>query len=232
MVSIFFSGSDGHESSYDLLDLHDQLDFKPNTSQVKAFLWSAADIVSSNYANVTLNDYLCNDEVAKEVVASLIKFGCAFIKNVPANLQSTEIAVRRLFPIQKTIFGEMWSFSDNKAHNDTAYTNEALSPHNDNTYFNDPAGLQILHCISRCGKGGDNLLVDGFHVLNKLRQRNHDAFQQLSQISIPSEYIEDGYHFKHCAPVIILDSDTDEPTQIRYCCQKKNLCFGLLKPKS
>lgn len=209
------TGSDGHKSVYDILDLHGQLNAKPSPNRLKPIFWSAADIVCSDYANVTLNDYLCNDEVAKDVVASLVKFGCAFIKHVPANLQSTEIAVRRLFPIQKTHFGEMWSFSDNKARNDTAYTDEALPPHNDNTYFTDPAGLQILHCISRTCEGGETLLVDGLHVLKELREHNNEAFECLSQISIPSEYIEDGYHFKHCAPVIILDPVTGEPNQIR-----------------
>lgn len=209
------SGSDGHESVYNILNLHNQLNVKPNSNKIKACHWSVADIIHADYANVTLNDYLCDDEVAKKVVISLIKFGCAFIKNVPTNLQSTEIAIRRLFPIQKTIFGEMWSFSDNMAHNDTAYTNEALPPHNDNTYFNDAAGLQILHCTNRSAVGGDNLLVDGFYVLNQLRRKNIDAFEQLCRICIPSEYIEDGYHFKHSAPVIILNPNTGEPEQIR-----------------
>lgn len=209
-------GSDGHESAYDILELHNRLNSKPSSTHLKPIFWSASNIITNDYANVTLNDYLCNDDVAKDVVASLVKFGCAFIKNVPANIQSTEIAVRRLFPIQKTHFGEMWSISDNKARNDTAYTNENLPPHNDNTYFNDPAGLQILHCISRTCEGGGNILVDGFHVLKELREKNKEAFECLSQISIPSEYIEDGYHFKHCAPVIILDPVTGEPNQIRY----------------
>lgn len=171
--------------------------------------------MQSNYANVNFLDYLCNDEVAKEVVESLVKFGCAFIKNVPPNIQSTENAIKRLFPIQRTLFGEMWSFSDNKVHNDTAYTNIALPAHNDNTYFNDAAGLQVLHCISRAGVGGENLLVDGFNVLNQLREQNREAYDYLSKTCIPSEYIEEGYHFKYCAPVIVHDPLTNEPNQIR-----------------
>lgn len=186
-------------------------------SLIKPVLWSASDIVCSDYANVTQNDYFCNDEVAKAVVVSLIKFGFALIKNVPASEQSTEIAVRRLFPTQKTHFGDsMWSFTSNRSRNDSAYTNEALLPHNDNTYFNDAAGLQVLHCINRTNvDGGDTILVDGFHVLKKLREQNAEAYEYLSQTSIPSEYIEDKYHFKHCAPIIVLDPVTNEPLQMR-----------------
>lgn len=189
---------------------------RPNPNHLKPILWSAADIVCSEYANVTQNDYLCNDDVAKNVVASLVKFGCAFIKNVPTSKESTEIAVRRLFPIQKTHFGDMWSFTNNLARNDSAYTNETLPAHNDNTYFNDAAGLQVLHCISRPGvDGGDTILVDGFHVLKKLHDQNANAYKYLSQTSVPSEYIENGYHFKHSAPIIVLDSVTGDPIQMR-----------------
>lgn len=155
--------------------------------------------------------------MAKNVVASLIKFGFALIRNVPTNEQSTGIAVGRLFPTQKTHFGDsMWSFTDNRARNDSAYTSEALLPHNDNTYFNDAAGLQVLHCIDRTNvDGGDTILVDGFYVLKKLRKQNADAFEYLSKTSIPSEYIEDKYHYKHCGPIIVTDPVTGAPIQMR-----------------
>lgn len=109
----------------------------------------------------------------------------------------------------------MWSFSDNKAHNDIAYTNEALLAHTDNTYFTDAAGLKILHCTSRDGSGGESFLVDGFNVLKKLRQQNYEAYDYLSKMCISSEYVEDGFHFKHTAPAIIIDAKTKEPNQIR-----------------
>lgn len=207
-------GSDGHESSYNILELENHLNAKP-TSTVEQCVWSAADIISNDYASVSLVDYLANDEVAKEVVTSLIKFGCAFITNVPANIESTEIAIRRLFPIQRTMFGDMWSFSDNKARNDTAYTAIALPAHNDNTYFNDAAGLQVLHCVRRIGDGGESFLVDGFNALKRLRKQNNEAFEYLCKTCIPSEYIEEGYHFKHSAPAIVIDPLTNEPNQIR-----------------
>lgn len=179
-------------------------------------LWSKCDIEEGRYARVSLNDYLRNEAVAKDVVRSLIEYGFAFIENVPANIESTEIAMKHLFPIQRTVFGEMWSFSDTKIHNDSAYTNEPLLAHNDNTYFNDAAGLQVLHCVNHTGTGGESLLVDGFHALKSLQRKNPDAYEYLCKASIPAEYIEDGCHFKDYAPVIMLDPVTNEPRQIRY----------------
>lgn len=172
-------------------------------------------IDTSEYARVTLNDYLCNDDVAGNVVESLIRFGCAFITNVPANQQTTEIAIKRLFPVQRTHVGEMWSLSDNKSHRDDNYTNDELLPHNEMIYLNDVPGLQVLHCISRMGTGGEISLVDGFHVLNQVKTQNLEAYEYLCNASVTSEYIDDGHHFKQVAPIIQHDSMTNTPIQLR-----------------
>lgn len=186
-----------------------------NEDPVKAQLWSMQDIQSAAYARVTLNDYLCDDGVANRVVESLIRFGVAFIEKVPANIQSTEVAIKRLFPVQKTFFGEMWSFSDSLVHSDSVYTSEALPGHNDNTYFSDAAGLQILHCISHVGTGGDNLLIDGFYAAENLRKKDPNAYAYLCNTNVPAEYIEEGRHHKYVAPVIKLNPLNSRPELIR-----------------
>lgn len=181
----------------------------------QSILWNSKSIESTDYARVTLNDFLCDDDVAKNVVRSLIRYGCAFIEKVPPNLQSTEVAIKRLFPIQKTFFGEMWSFSETMTHADSAYTKNALLPHNDNTYFNDAAGLQILHCIHHNGEGGENLLVDGFKATQDLKDSDGNAFKYLTEVNLTAEYIEETRHHKHTAPVIILSPASHQPQQIR-----------------
>lgn len=110
----------------------------------------------------------------------------------------------------------MWTFTDSKDHSDSAYSKEYLAPHTDNTYFNDAAGLQILHCIQHNGTGGENLLVDGFKVLKDLKENNLETFNRLSEISIPSEYIESDKHHKYCAPMIKRNPVTDNVEQIRF----------------
>lgn len=186
-----------------------------NSAIVRPTLWRKYDIEHADYARVAFNEYLCDDNVAKSLVASLIRFGCAFIENVPANLQSTEIAIKRLFPIQKTFFGEMWSFSDVKVHSDNAYSNEELLPHNDNTYFNDAAGLQVLHCVNYPSDDCENVLVDGFRAAQDLRERDPDAFDYLCETKVPAEYIEHGYHFKNCDAIIKLSPGSNTFEQIR-----------------
>lgn len=178
-------------------------------------LWNAKSIKSLGYARVSFPDYLCDDDVAKEFVSSLVQYGVAFIEKVPPNMLTTELAIKRLFNVHKTFFGEMWAFNDNKVHNDNAYTREFLAAHTDNMYFNDAAGIQALHCLTHTGQGGETLLVDGFNVLNDLKTNNEALFNRLCTTNVESEYIEDGRHHAYMAPIVKLNSFTQQPEQIR-----------------
>lgn len=178
-------------------------------------LWNAKSIKSLPYARVLFSDYLSDGDVAKTFVSSLVQYGIAFLEKVPANMLTTELAIKRLFNVHKTFFGEMWSFNDKKVHNDNAYTQDFLAAHTDNMYFNDAAGVQVLHCLSHTGKGGETLLVDGFNVLNDLKSTNEALFKRLCTTDVESEYIEDGRHHTYTAPIVKLNSLTQEPEQIR-----------------
>lgn len=178
-------------------------------------LWNAESIKSSAYARVSFSDYLCNADVAKQFVQSLITYGVAFIEKVPPNMLTTEVAIKRLFNVHKTFFGEMWTFNDNKTYNDNAYTREYLAAHTDNMYFNDAAAIQALHCLTHNGQGGKSLLVDGFNVLNDLKTNHKAAYKRLCTTNVESEYIDDGRHHTYMAPIVKLHPMTERPEQIR-----------------
>ncbi|XP_052896220.1 uncharacterized protein LOC128303335 [Anopheles moucheti] len=200
---------DGHRSSYDLNVVFDNHanSFQKRLEEHRAqlVLWDRTLITagSPGYARVTLNDLLCEDTVMRQVVSSLITYGFAFITKVPPNQQSTEMAVKRIFPVQRTLFGDMWTFSESKMdHSDTAYTNGFLGPHTDNTYFSDAAGLQVLHCIQFNGQGGETILVDGFRAAEQLRETDPAAYERLCEYPLEAEYIEEDKHHRYVAPVI------------------------------
>lgn len=211
-------GPDNHLSSYDIADLSSNTFEKFKTfveTKGQKTLWNAKTIKSLGYARVSFPDYLCDENVAKKFVSSLVQYGVAFIEKVPPNMLTTELAIKRLFNVHKTFFGEMWAFNDNKVHNDNAYTREYLAAHTDNMYFNDAAGVQALHCLTHTGQGGETLLVDGFNILNDLKTSNEALFKRLCTTNVESEYIEDGRHHTYMAPIVKLNSLTQQPEQIR-----------------
>lgn len=150
------------------------------------------------------------------MLSALVRYGIVFIERVPANTDMTEMTVRRLFPIMKTLFGEMFTFSDAPDHADTAYSKLHLECHTDNTYFTDAAGLQVLHCIEhRHGTGGENFFVDGLRVVEELRKHQPEALEVLKSVAVPAEYLEQGQHHRYSAPIINLDPITQEVVQLR-----------------
>lgn len=222
------AGPDQHKSVYDLATLRTHFGVRCSAKQngrvaalppiagtLERSLWTAESIVRAPYARVTLNDLLCNDDVARAIVASLVSYGVAFIEKVPANIQSTEVAVKRMFAVHKTLFGEMWSLTDNAEHADTAYSKDGLGAHTDNTYFNDAAGLQVLHCVQHSGSGGESLLLDGFNAVRSVRERNPAAYERLCRRNVPAEYVERGQHHTYAAPMVRLRPDSKEVEQIR-----------------
>ncbi|CAG9799120.1 unnamed protein product [Chironomus riparius] len=209
---------DDHESTYDTdFLLKNQYE---NLSEAKSnkILWTKEYMsIPSNVCRVSMRDYMSDPDISRKVLKGLCLNGFAFIEGVQATQQNTEFVIRQLFPIHKTLFGEMWTFSDEKKdHMDTAYTNYYLGPHNDNTYFNDASGLQILHCIMNQCTGGENFLIDGFQVAEKIKTGYPDTYERLTKTVVPAEYMEKDYHHKYYAPIINLDPITNEVVQIRF----------------
>lgn len=63
-----------------------------------------------------------------------------------------------------------------------AYTDLALAPHTDTTYFTEPAGLQMFHLLEHDGTGGESQLIDGFRAAEQLRTQSNLAFNNLSSM--------------------------------------------------
>uniref|UniRef100_A0A1Q3G1R0 Trimethyllysine dioxygenase, mitochondrial n=1 Tax=Culex tarsalis TaxID=7177 RepID=A0A1Q3G1R0_CULTA len=211
---------DGHRSTYELGFVFDAL-FESHREavlqeQLRPVLWDREFISDCpDYCRVRLNELLCDDEVVDKLVSSLVTYGVAFIEKVPANTQSTEMAVKRVFPIHKTFFGEMWTFTDNLDHSDTSYTKTYLGPHTDNTYFSEAAAVQVLHCIQFNGTGGETILIDGFKAAEQYKLKNPDAYERLTKVPLTSEYIEHGQYHVDTNPVLKTNILTGELEQIR-----------------
>ncbi|GBP03087.1 Trimethyllysine dioxygenase, mitochondrial [Eumeta japonica] len=77
--------------------------------------------------------------------------------------------------------------------------------------------LQVLHCLEhRDGSGGDTILVDGFYGAARLREQHPEYFRLLSTYELEAEYIEEGHHYRHAAPVISTNPATGDLKQIRF----------------
>ncbi|XP_047545749.1 trimethyllysine dioxygenase, mitochondrial [Vanessa atalanta] len=208
--------SDNHESVYKAEFLAEfSYDKWRDSRRLKPIMWSGGD-VADKVTKIHVDEFLNSVNGAKAVFKSLLDYGVALIENVDVSVEATETVCNALGGVQHTMFGGMWEFTTTQDHADTAYTNLPLAVHNDNTYFTEAAGLQILHCLEHSsGSGGETLLVDGFYGATRLKNEHHEDFEFLTNFDVEAEYLEDGHHYRYSAPVIKLDKMKDI-TQIRF----------------
>ncbi len=69
---------------------------------------------------------------------------------------------------------------------DERYLRTLLVPHTDFSFTSWPTGLFVFHCLSpSLDDGGVSILVDGFHVADRLRREDPEAFELLSTLRQP-----------------------------------------------
>lgn len=174
-------------------------------SKLTPFLWDKSNVSDELFTTVNINDYLCKDDAAKCILTGLIKHGIAFINHVPINEQTTEAIVKRLFSIERIHYDRS---SENNSNIDTTM------PHTSMCYLNAVPGLCIYHSLKIVQKTS---FVDGFNVLNNIKESNANAYERLCNVNVTHRYgTQDEQNFRHTAPIIKLDTLTEEPEQIRY----------------
>jgi trimethyllysine dioxygenase len=163
-------------------------------------LWDAAAIADQP-VTVEFDAVMAGDDGLRDWLTIVATYGFAIVTGTPATAAATEALIRRVGYVRETIFGGFWEFTADLSKADLAYTNVYLPAHTDGTYCHDAPGLQMLHCLSFEGTGGDSTLVDGFKIAEVLRTTESELFMTLSTVAIPGQYIGDGAHLMSARPV-------------------------------
>ncbi|KAL4813232.1 hypothetical protein BDW67DRAFT_168801 [Aspergillus spinulosporus] len=185
--------SDGHVSSYNHFWLAQggrrastslgeyPLRFRKGMTYNPKHEGNAKELPSVSYSEV-----MANDAGVLKWLERIYDWGFCLVRDTPINPECTEALLRRIAHIRHTHYGGFWDFTADMSFKDTAYTNEALGAHTDNTYFTDPARLQLFHMLSHTdGDGGATLLVDGFRAARRLYAESKQNLNHLRNIRQP-----------------------------------------------
>ncbi|XP_069068237.1 trimethyllysine dioxygenase, mitochondrial [Pleurodeles waltl] len=219
--SIYFTWPDGHRTKYGLEWLYKN-SYEAQKGQViqPRVLWNVESYNQAKVPPVPMKDFMETEEGLRTFLKNFLLYGIAFVEDVPATMEATAEVAKRVSFIRQTIFGEMWTFTSDFSRGDTAYTKIALDRHTDTTYFQEPCGMQVFHCLAHSGTGGRTLLVDGFYAAEQLRQHHPEDFQLLSTVPLKHEYIEHTHvcdnHMIGVGPVLSAYSWNNELYMIRY----------------
>lgn len=177
----------------------------PTTARIAAapqpVLWDR-ETIGGAPVRIDFGRVVGSDAGVTEWLTIIATYGFAIVTGTPATAAATESLIRRVGYVRETIFGGFWEFTDDLSKADLAYTTQHLPAHTDGTYSHDAPGLQMLHCLSFDGTGGESTLVDGFKIAEVLRTQEPDLFTALSTVAIPGQYIGDGSHLMAARPVL------------------------------
>ncbi|XP_077178104.1 gamma-butyrobetaine dioxygenase [Paroedura picta] len=139
---------------------------------------------------MTFEEVLYCDKSAYKWLATLKKVGIVLLTGAPIRQGELLKLGQRIGFLRLTFYGPTWQVQDKVDANNVAYTTGKLSFHTDYPVLQYPPGIQFLHCIKQTPTGGESEVVDGFHVANKFKERNPQAFQILT--STPVDFTDTG----------------------------------------
>ncbi|XP_071317458.1 trimethyllysine dioxygenase, mitochondrial [Trachinotus anak] len=211
----------GHVSKYSLSWLaENSYEGKKQSTVQPRILWNSDMYKNANVPSAKWDTFMSCDDELKKFLQNYLLYGIAFVDDVPATVEATEAVTQRVSLIRETTYGRMWCFTSDFSRGDTAYSQLALDRHTDTSYFQEPCGIQVFHCLKHEGTGGRTLLVDGFYAAEKLRQQSPENFELLARVPIRHEYIEntDNHrnHMTGIGPLLNVYPWNDELYLIRY----------------
>jgi len=110
--------------------------------------------------------------------------------------------------VRETNYGKWFEVRTEVNPSNLAYTGLGLQAHTDNPYRDPVPTLQILYCLENSAKGGENMVVDGFHAVTRLRAENPKGFELLAKYCARFEYAgSEGICLRARRPMIELAPD-------------------------
>ncbi|SCV05956.1 LANO_0H18888g1_1 [Lachancea nothofagi CBS 11611] len=196
----FLNRFSGHELEDAISTKHapilwDQAQLKHNIGQLLA-----ADFTS--YMNES------DTSTLHQTLINMRKFGISFIADFPKKEPAALLkgVAQRIGPIRQTFYGEVFDVINKPSAENIAYTNRALSLHQDLLYLDHAPGWQILHALKNSSSGsesGMNYFVDAFNAARFVRDTDADAYEALTQVPINYHYNRNDNRYYNSRPLIV-----------------------------
>ncbi len=116
------------------------------------------------------------------------RYGFAKLANGPVYDQALFSVVELFGYVRETNYGRHFEVRTEVNPTNLAYTGLGLQAHTDNPYRDPVPTVQVLYCLESSAAGGENKVVDGFAVAQRLHQENPEWFDVLSRYCARFEY--------------------------------------------
>lgn len=151
--------------------------------------------------------YKSDDAYLLSCLQNVARFGFVLLKGASDQPGMVEEAISRFGFLRETNYGRIFDVRSTADANNLAFTSLGLEPHTDNPYRDPVPGLQLLHCLSNSGDGGETRLIDGFAAAQTLRVNAPDHFEILASTPVRFGWGDTGNSLQASKPVIELALD-------------------------
>jgi gamma-butyrobetaine dioxygenase len=148
-------------------------------------------------------------------IEDLARYGLALVRNMPSTNEAVVETAERIGYLRRTNFGVTFDVRSVPKPSNQAYTADAPPLHTDQPNHETPPGYQFLHCLNNESGGGKSTFVDGFRVLEDIRENAPEAFELLANQQTPFRFHYDDYDIREHRPVISLNY-LGEVTELKY----------------
>lgn len=163
-------------------------------------------LMKQSKMSVEYGNYMDSSAALLSSLQHLYRYGLLFIHSVPANPDSVASIANRIGPIKQTFYGPTWDVKSVPSAKNVAYTSSHLGfhvvrpkhivstngptkqPEQDLPYVDNPAGLQILHCLEASSRGGESLFSDALRAVKKIEQSRPDHYFTLENFPVTYKY--------------------------------------------
>ncbi|KAK3686764.1 hypothetical protein LTR37_019479 [Vermiconidia calcicola] len=151
-------------------------------------LWDAES--SRNLPDFEYDAYMKDDATLYKAIVQLRTHGLVFLTDVSESEKAVSSIAERIGSVKSTFYGYTWDVRTVPSAINAAYTSSDLGFHTDLLYFQNPAHVQLLHCMQSSSSGGASVFADALKCAIDLYQADVDAFSVLATLPV-------NYHYKH-----------------------------------
>ncbi|NNC76838.1 MAG: DUF971 domain-containing protein, partial [Woeseiaceae bacterium] len=191
---LFIEWPDGHRSSF-------------SGEFLRSF--GADDTVAIKYwsegfvpKHFSYSEFLEVDSVAELAIGEFLAAGAIVLDNAPQKRGTLEYLAPRLGPIREVLFDRIHDVEVNPRGYNVAHTALPLPPHNDFASYTWPPSVQALHMLENQATGGLSIIVDGWALLNSLRDEHPDLFDVLCKQAVPFREFDENNETFAIEPII------------------------------
>lgn len=183
--SISIEWNDGHQSPFDANWLRDRdfLNAKKRLEDMapKRRIWNRETLADmGGIPRMSFSSLVSDDAALKQWIEHLRTIGLVILVDCPLKEGPCDQVADRIGFYKCTHYGAHWSIRVRDDPNNLAYSGKPIGLHTDLSYYANPPGVGLFHCISQfSGEGGASEFCDGFHVIQALKEEDPKSYEIL-----------------------------------------------------